>query len=245
MPTFTDQTGEQITLNEKPQRIISVVPSQSELLWDLGLRNELAGITKFCIHPNEMFTGITRVGGTKKLDIEKIRAIKPDLIIGNKEENQKEQIELLRGEFNVWMSDIYTFDDALEMMNGIGRITGKQEEAKKITAGIKNFLPEIAGMFNDESVLYFIWKEPWMLAAKKTFIDHVLTRIGFTNAAHKFTRYPELDENSLRNLNPDYCFLSSEPYPFKEKHFDEISSLLPKTKVMIVDGEMFSWYGSR
>ena len=134
----TDQTGHTIVLKDKPKRIISIVPSQSELLWDLGLRKDLVGITKFCIHPDEMYRTIERVGGTKKLDIKKIRALKPDLIIGNKEENEKEQIEELRKEFPVWMSNIYDLNDAYEMISALGGITEKQTAAEKLIKTIKD-----------------------------------------------------------------------------------------------------------
>ncbi|MCE3228257.1 MAG: iron transporter [Bacteroidetes bacterium] len=245
MLTFTDQTKHTISLEKIPKRIISIVPSQSELLWDLGLREELIGITKFCIHPNEMFRKVERVGGTKKLDIEKIRELKPDLIIGNKEENEREQIELLRKEFQVWMSDIFNFEDALEMMKCIGDLTGKQSEAEKITEEINRFLPSIKVIFPNKKTAYFIWKDPYMLAASDTYIDAVLNHIGLSNAASGLSRYPEITIEQLKKIKPEYCFLSSEPFPFKEKHAKELQEFLPETKVIIVDGEMFSWYGSR
>jgi ABC-type Fe3+-hydroxamate transport system substrate-binding protein len=245
MPTFIDQLGNRITLDSRPTRIISVVPSQSEFLWDIGLKEELVGITKFCIHPAEMFSRVERVGGTKKIDIEKIRALQPDLIIGNKEENEKSQIELLQQDFNVWMSDIYNFNDALDMMEKIGDILDRKEETKKITGQIQSALPGIKNIFNHEKVAYFIWKDPYMLAGSNTYIDHVLQYTGLNNVAASLSRYPEIDNEKLKALSPEYCFLSSEPYPFKEKHIQEIEALLRSTNAMIVDGELFSWYGSR
>jgi ABC-type Fe3+-hydroxamate transport system substrate-binding protein len=245
MLTFTDQTQNTISLDGIPRRIISIVPSQSELLWDLGLREELKGITKFCIHPDEMFRSVERVGGTKKLDIEKIRELKPDLIIGNKEENERGQIELLQKEFNVWMSDIFNFEDALAMMTSLGEITGREKEAAELTLRIRTFLPSLQKMFRPRTVAYFIWKDPYMLAASNTYIDHLLSFTGLTNAAAHLTRYPEVTFDQLKELKPDLCFLSSEPFPFKEKHIEELKQILPESTVLIVDGEMFSWYGSR
>lgn len=245
MLTFTDQTGHTITLRETPKRIISIVPSQSEFLWDIGLQNQLVGITKFCIHPKEMYTSVTRVGGTKKLNIEKIRELKPDLIIGNKEENEKEQIEQLQKEFNVWMSDIYNFDDSFAMMQSLGEITGKREEADNWVSKIKSELIPIKNIFPKKKVLYFIWKDPYMIAAGNTFIDHVLNYIGLENAANQLQRYPEMSEEVLKNIEPEVCFLSSEPYPFKEKDIEDINRILPDCKIKIMDGEVFSWYGSR
>ncbi len=240
-----DQLGNVITLKKKPTRIISIVPSQSEFLWGIGLRNELVGITKFCVHPDEMFKTIERVGGTKKLNINKIRALKPDLIIGNKEENEKADIELLQKEFNVWMSDIYTFDDAFEMMNDLAAIFDKKSAAKEIVGQIKRTLPEVKNIFKGQTTAYFIWYKPYMFAAKNTFIDHVLNYIGLKNAVGNFKRYPKLDDEQLKKIDPQICLLSSEPFPFKAKHIKELKDKLPKAKIGIVDGEIFSWYGSR
>jgi len=240
-----DQIRKRITLGSKPKRIISLVPSQSEFLWDLGLREELVGITKFCIHPAEMFASKSRVGGTKKLDLKKIRDLKPDLIIGNKEENEKEQIEALQKEFPVWMSDIYTFEDSFAMMEDLGMLLDKYAEAKLIVETLRASLSGIHNTFSKQPVAYFIWNKPYMLAAKNTFIDHVLSHIGFENVMVDFQRYPELDEKTLKTINPELCFLSSEPFPFKEKHIQALQKILPDAKIIIVDGEVFSWYGTR
>lgn len=241
---FTDQLNKTIELKNYPKRIISIVPSQSELLWELGVRIELIGITKFCIHPLEMHQKIDKVGGTKNLNIDKIRALKPDLIIGNKEENEKSQIELLEKEFNVWMSDINTFDDSLEMISLIGQLTNKTTEAEKIRNNIINefnFLPNLN--FN---ALYFIWKNPYMVAGNATFIGDLLHKLKLNNCIiDKNSRYPELTLNEIIKLNPSLILLSSEPYPFKQKDIEELKENLPNTKFWLVDGEMFSWYGSR
>ena len=245
MATFIDQTGKSIALDKTPERIISLVPSQSEFLWDLDLKEELIGITKFCIHPEELFRNKERIGGTKKLNIEKIRTLKPDLIIGNKEENEKLQIEILQKEFNVWMSDIYNFEDAFEMMKFIGEMTGKSLDAGKIINQIKKQLSSIKNIFNNQKVIYFIWNDPYMITGKNTFINCVLNYCGFVNGAGDLERYPEVSNEQLKEIKPEYCFLSSEPFPFKIKHVQEIQKILPETKIIIVDGEMFSWYGSR
>lgn len=242
---YTDQTGRTIEVKKSPQRIISLVPSQSEFLWDIGLQEELVGITKFCIHPQQMFTRVERVGGTKELNLEKIRFLKPDLIIGNKEENDKLQIELLQQEFPVWMSDIYTLNDAINMMDTLGSICGKKAQAEALLNELKGNLPEIKNCFNGQTVAYFIWNKPYMLAAGNTFINDVITYLGLRNALACMDRYPELSVDDLKSLNPEVCFLSSEPYPFSEKHAAELSAQLPDSKIVLVDGEMFSWYGSR
>ena len=246
--SFTDQLGNQITINYPPKRIVSLVPSQTELLFDLGLDEEIVGLTKFCIHPIEKFAAKAKVGGTKKLLIEKIRDLKPDLIIGNKEENSKADIELLQQEFPVWMSDIYNLEDAMQTIADIGDLVDRQPEATYlnhlISAGFRDLQSLAVEKAIDKTVAYVIWKDPYMLAGRNTFIDDILRKIGLTNIVAE-KRYPEIELPQLAGKNCNLVFLSSEPYPFKEKHMEELQSALPKAKVMLVDGEMFSWYGSR
>ena len=243
-----DQLGNQISINYPPKRIVSLVPSQTELLFDLGLDKEVVGLTKFCVHPIEKFAAKQKVGGTKKLNIDTIRELNPDLIIGNKEENSKADIELLQQEFPVWMSDIYNLGDAMRTITEIGALVDRQPEATYlnhlISAGFRDLQTLALEKQIDKTVAYLIWKDPSMLAGKNTFIDDILQRIGLRNVISE-SRYPEKDILQLLELNPQFIFLSSEPYPFKEEHMAEIQSVLPKTKIMLVDGEMFSWYGSR
>ena len=244
-PQFLDQMGRLISVSFPPQRIISLVPSQTELLFELGLDQEVVGITKFCIHPAEKFKTTVKIGGTKKLNLKRIRELKPDLIIGNKEENERGQIEELMTEFPVWMSDINSFADAIEMIRGIGSLTGKPQQAEmlafKILEGFKSIDLSPNGK---QKVAYFIWKDPYMVAGRDTFIDDILNKAGYDNFT-ELSRYPELDSEQIRKLQPDIVFLSSEPYPFKDLHVGEIKRICPSAKVMVVDGEIFSWYGSR
>ncbi|TCC89990.1 cobalamin-binding protein [Pedobacter hiemivivus] len=246
--SFTDQLNRNIEINFPPKRIISLVPSQTELLFDLGLDKEIVGLTKFCIHPIEKFAERTKVGGTKKLNIDLIRSLKPDLIIGNKEENEQKQIEMLMAEFSVWMSDIYTLEDAKKTILHIGELVDRQPEAAYlnhlINAGFNDLQTLALQQGIDKKVAYLIWKDPYMLAGRNTFIDDILALNGLQNVI-KQSRYPELELEALVDLKPDLIFLSSEPYPFKQKHLEEIRTLIPDAKVMLVDGEMFSWYGSR
>jgi ABC-type Fe3+-hydroxamate transport system substrate-binding protein len=241
---FSDQLGNQILLPETPYKIISLVPSQTELLASLGLDPEVIGITKFCVYPERWKKSKTIVGGTKKFRLEVIRALEPDLIIGNKEENDQTSMEELRKQFPVWMSNVITFQDALHMMVAVGEITGKETEAKKLVEDIRDSLNELKPI-TARKTLYLIWKNPWMGAASGTFIHTMLTLAGFENCLREQSRYPELMDEQLVSLSPDVVLLSSEPYPFKEKHIQELKSLLPKAKILLVDGEMFSWYGSR
>lgn len=239
-----DQMGRELILPKKPQRIVSLVPSQTELLFDLNLNSEVVGITKFCIHPEEWFRTKKRIGGTKQLNIELIRELQPDLIIGNKEENEKSQIEILQKEFPVWMSDISTLEDALQMIRGIGILTSASTLADQIVMQIKKNFKSLLKTDKKLSTLYFIWHNPNMCAGTETFIHDMLENCGLKNASPG-NRYPELTDDDIVRLNPQLILLSSEPYPFKEKHLEHFRKLLPQTQVELVDGEMFSWYGSR
>lgn len=240
-----DQMGRQISVNASPVRIVSLVPSQTELLFDLGLEGEVAGITKFCIHPSEWFLSKTKVGGTKKLNLQKIRELQPDLIIGNKEENDQSQIQELMNEFPVWMSDITNLEEALEMIRAIGYLCGREQRAEEIASGISHGFEKInLKMWETLKVAYFIWKDPWMLAGKNTFIDDVIKKAGLVNAVEA-ERYPVLSTTEIAALHPDLVFLSSEPYPFKDQHLEELKDICPDAKIRLVDGELFSWYGSR
>lgn len=241
---FTDHLGNTIELTETPKRIISLVPSQTELLWDLGLHNEIIGITKFCIHPQKMFKSKNRVGGTKTIDIDKIRNLKPDLIIGNKEENEHSQIIELQKEFTVWMSDIYNLNDAYKMIKDIGELVNKKNESLLMISNIKKSFSLLKK--HNKTALYLIWKSPYMAAGKSTFIGDLLNGIGLVNSLENSDlRYPELLLEEIKQLNPDVILLSSEPFPFKENHISELKKHLPNTTIQLVDGELFSWYGSR
>ena len=246
--TVTDQLSREVTFNYPPKRIVSLVPSQTELLFDLGLDAEVVGLTKFCVHPIDKFARCVKVGGTKKLNIDLIKDLKPDLIIGNKEENSRHDIEELSVLFPVWMSDIYNLEDAKRTILQIGELVDRQPEASYlihlISAGFSDLQTLALERGIDKKVAYLIWKKPYMAAGINTFINDMLALNGMTNVV-KSTRYPEMDLNELLLLNPDLVFLSSEPYPFSDDHVQEIQALLPDTKVMLVDGEMFSWYGSR
>lgn len=246
--TFVDQLGREVSVNYPPKRIVSIVPSQTELLFELGLDNEVIGITKFCIHPIEKFASRAKVGGTKKLRIDEIRRLQPDLIIGNKEENTQSEIELLMQEFPVWMSDICNLDDAMETIQLIGEMVDRSPEAAYlnhlINAGFTDLQTLAINRGINQNVAYVIWKDPYMFAGRNTFIDDILRRIGLNNAIAT-DRYPVLSLEELKTLNCELVFLSSEPYPFKKKHIEELQLVLPKAKILLVDGEMFSWYGSR
>jgi ABC-type Fe3+-hydroxamate transport system substrate-binding protein len=245
---FTDHLGRDIAVEYPPKRIISVVPSQTELLFDLGLNSEIIGITKFCIHPADRVPNRTKIGGTKKIKLDLIESLNPDLIIGNKEENSKEDIEMLMARYPVWMSDIYRLEDACKTISDIGQLVDRVPEASYlnhlIDAGFRDLQTLALQNGIKVSAAYLIWKDPFMAAGQNTFINDIMEKNGFRNVV-KDNRYPMMEPSEIAALAPDVVFLSSEPYPFREKHVEELGKLLPGVKIVLVDGEMFSWYGSR
>ena len=238
-----DQLDRVVEFNFPPQRIISLVPSQTELLSDLGVGERVVGVTKFCVHPKSWHNNKTKIGGTKNFNFEAIDALHPDLILGNKEENYEAGIRQLSTRYPVWMSDITGWDSAMKMIVAVGEMVGAQEEARGLVNDIEHRF-ENAKVFSPARTLYLIWKTPWMAAGRNTFIDTLLTRIGLKNTLNA-ERYPELSPDEIRSLAPEIVLLPSEPFPFQQKHADELRDLLPTAKIILVDGEMFSWYGSR
>lgn len=243
--TMIDQMGFEVNIEAIPKRIISLVPSQTELLFDLGLDKEIVGITKFCVHPKDKIDKITKVGGTKKFRFDVIDDLEPDLILGNKEENYQEGIEKLKERYPVWVSDIETLDGAYDMMLSVGRITGKLKKSIDIVSETKQQFARLTNDRPSKTVLYFIWQEPKMVAGGGTFINHLLEKAGFINLAAQMQRYPELTDDRIKELDPDLILLSSEPFPFAKKHLDDFKQRFPTVNISLVDGELFSWYGSR
>lgn len=242
--TFKDQLNRTISLEGSPKRIVSLVPSQTELLFDLGLEEETVGITKFCIHPASLKTTKKIIGGTKNPAIDQILDLQPDLIIANKEENLKEHVDSLSEKLPVWVSDVNTIEDSLEMIGLIGELTNKNTESKTLTQNIENELNTINSK-GEHSAAYLIWRNPYMTVGGDTFISSVLAKCGIHNIFAEQNRYPQTILEEIKQKSPDYLFLSSEPYPFKQNHLEELKHFLPNIKVRMVDGEMFSWYGSR
>jgi ABC-type Fe3+-hydroxamate transport system substrate-binding protein len=245
MPVYTDQTGRTIELPAIPQRIVSLVPSQTELLYDMGLGASVVGITKFCVHPAQWFRNKTRVGGTKQIKMDILHELSPDLIIANKEENVKEQIQELETHYPVWISDVNDLVSAYRMIEDIGTITGREQEAEQIKQQIRKNFSLYRPPASRPSVAYLIWQKPFMTVGADTFIHAMLEKAGFDNVFADRSRYPEISIDELKSLKPQLLLLSSEPFPFKSQHVIELDKILPATRVLLVDGEMFSWYGSR
>jgi len=243
-----DQLNRTVLIQQPAKRIVSLVPSQTELLVDLGLEESIVGVTKFCVHPKHLRKEKVVVGGTKQVHFDNISALKPDIILCNKEENTKEMISELEHIAPVHISDIYTIKDSLELIEMYGDLFDKSERAQaiidEITLKSKTF-KELNQEQAKLKVVYFIWKNPWMVAANQTFINEMLSVNNFENVYQGVNRYPEITLSELKKREPDVILLSSEPYPFNDSDIDEFKSIFPETKVKIVDGEAFSWYGSR
>ncbi|OQP43176.1 cobalamin-binding protein [Niastella yeongjuensis] len=243
MSVYIDQMGRPVELPASPRSIVSLVPSITELLYTLQLDDQVTGITKFCIHPNNWFREKTRVGGTKAIKTSVIQELRPDLIIANKEENVKEQVEELAQHYPVWVTDVNNLADAMEMIEQIGAITSTQSRATRLISQINAAFSDLQNKNRDVKTGYLIWRNPYMTIGSDTFIHDMLGRCGFKNIFDHTTRYPAIDTWQLAQC--DLLLLSSEPYPFQQKHIDELQAELPNTRIILVDGEMFSWYGSR
>ena len=236
--------GPKLDHTHVPKRIVSLVPSLTETLIDLGLEKRIVGRTRFCIHPSEAVRNIDRIGGTKDFSVERILKLKPDLIIGSQEENHKDGIEALQAQFPVWLSTIDSVDTALEHIGHLGKVTGTAEEADLLTQAIDKAWKGIPRSPSSKRVAYFIWKNPWMIAGKSTYINSVLERLGWTNVTEQ-VRYPEIRMQELAKDPPELFLFSSEPFPFKKEHWSAWRAAFPKAHFRLVNGEDFSWYGSR
>jgi ABC-type Fe3+-hydroxamate transport system substrate-binding protein len=264
MPIHFDQLNRKVEIPQNPKRIISLVPSISHLLVDLGKEKQLVGITKFCVDPPTMKDKTNVIGGTKKQDFKKIDKLQPDLIIANKEENTKEEIEQLAEKYTVWVSDVRSVSDSIAMIYSLGKILGAEKKADKIIDSISKGFKKVkrkAKKFEQKYTAgYFIWHDPYMVAGRSNIINSVMKYAGFENVFNSKNslqmqeylkdskgnkHYPQVSIELIRELNPEYILLSSEPYPFNEKHIEEFASILPEAKILLVPGEMFSWYGSK
>ncbi|MCH8554010.1 MAG: helical backbone metal receptor [Schleiferiaceae bacterium] len=243
-----DMLGRSVVVPSAPKRIVSLVPSQTELLFDLGLRDEVVGITRFCEHPRQWFLSKQRVGGTKQVKMDRLHALQPDLVLANKEENTEEMVAEISDVAPVWVSDVRTLSDACVMIEQIASLVRKVNQGQIIAADVRRNFDALQPTAQPKKVLYVIWKSPWMAVSGDTFIGEMLRKCGWVNVfEHAADRYPIFDLEILRTLQPDLIFLSSEPFPFADKHVAKLVALQPEleNKVHCVDGSFFSWYGSR
>lgn len=239
----TDQLGQELELPQIPRRIVSLVPSITEFLVDLGLRDRLVGCTKFCVHPEGLRHELQVIGGTKNPKPELIRALEPDLVIANQEENRREDVEAIREFAPVWVSRVRTLIEAEELNDRLGKLFQRQSLAMVINCRNADRISTVAT--DRGTALYLIWNDPYMSVGGDTFIHDVLTQCGYQNLLADRTRYPELSEEELQVLNPAHVLLSSEPFPFRAAHLERMRELCPGAEVRLVNGEFFSWYGSR
>lgn len=229
-----------------PERIVSLCPSQTETLIAFGLGTRVVGRTRFCIHPAEAVRDIRSVGGTKEIKMDRLASLQPDLIIGEKEENTPEMIAELEARFPVYVTDVKDENSALRMIRDLGAICGLPEKGEKMATAAAESLAQVRPLPSPESCVYLIWQDPIMVVGAETYIQSVLVRCGFDNLALPLAgRYPTLTRDQLRAMGPRHILLSSEPFPFSEKHIAEYQALVPGANVRLVDGEAFSWYGVR
>lgn len=249
MKQLIDQIGISHFFESTPRRIVSLVPSQTELLFDLGLEDQIVGITKFCVHPKHLLTTKKIVGGTKQVHFEKIKALQPNIIICNKEENTLEMVQELSKIAPVWVTNVVTIADNFQMITDFGLLFDKTTEASTLIQNIELALVEFKTFIVTipiQKVAYFIWKKPYMVAGSGTFINELLHLNRFDNFFGTQSRYPEIAIGALTRFDAvDQVLLSSEPYPFKNEDVAEFTSIFPNAKIRLVDGEYFSWHGSR
>ena len=243
MPELIDPLGNRCVLPMPAHRIVSLVPSQTELLADLGLDAEVVGITKFCVHPPSWRREKKIIGGTKNLRLDAIRQLQPDLVLANREENERDQVKVLQAEFPVYCSNVSDLEDNYRLIADLGALTGREKTSDQLIKETRSAFAALSErvLSSGATVLYLIWREPWLSVGGDTYINDMLVRCGWVNILGSNRRYPEVREG----LDPDLVFLSSEPFPFLEKHVKEVQLRYPRARVMLVEGEYFSWYGSR
>lgn len=246
MVAVSDARGRIFELKSAPERIVSLVPSQTQLLLDLGLAERVVGRTRFCLYPPSLVPAIPIVGGTKDFRLDAIRALKPDLVLANLEENTPELLEL-EPEISVYTTQVRTLAEALEMIQQLGQLTGVAPLAEQMVSSIRQGfaqLETLAGLAENVSCLYLIWRRPYMTIGSDTFIHDMLVQAGLSNLWADQLRYPQLSTSELLEKKPELILLPSEPYPFKARHISELQQLCPQALIRLVDGRPFSWYGS-
>jgi ABC-type Fe3+-hydroxamate transport system substrate-binding protein len=237
---ITDHLNRTVILKSKPERVVSMVPSLTETLADLGLAENLVAVTRFCKYPSNVVNTLPKIGGPKNINLEKIIDLKPDFVVAVKEENNKKQVLSLAEHVPVFVFDINTLEDSFDMLQLLGTIFEIQEISAQWIKRIKEKLEILKPSVVAEKTLYMIWKKPWMAAGKSTFIGSMMQVAGFNNLISG--RYPEISENEMRKA--DAILLATEPYHFNENDRKQLQEMFSGTRVIIVDGEMFTWYGT-
>ncbi|HEX8299405.1 MAG TPA: helical backbone metal receptor [Rubricoccaceae bacterium] len=229
-----------------PRRIVSLVPSLTEALAALGLDDQTVGLTRFCVHPDGWKARKTIVGGTKGTDPARVLALRPDLVVANREENDRAPVEALAAAgVPFWLCDIATVADTIDALRSLGHVTGCPDAGDRLAAAIVAAFDTLPVRRTPLRVVYLIWRDPWMTVGSDTIIHDVMARGGLVNAFGDRTRYPAVTGDEIADARPDAILLSSEPYPFSDQHVAEVQALAPGARVTLVDGEAFSWYGPR
>lgn len=233
-------------------RIVSLCPSLTELVFDLGLGEDLVGITKFCCHPADRVGAVEQVGGTKDPKLARIRELAPDIVLLNNEENRREDAEELAASGLVCHTSMpRTPAETAEMVRSIGAALERPAEADAIALEIEQRSARVRAAAAGRSPVrfaYLIWRNPWMSVNTDTFVHALLSQAGGVNVfGGRDERYPEIAVEDLVTTRPDRVLLSSEPFPFAEQHIRELCELtgLPPDRFQLVDGEYLSWHGSR
>ena len=233
-------------------RIVSLCPSLTELVFDLGHGDELVGRTKFCVHPADKVGAVEKVGGTKNPKIDRIIELAPDLVLLNEEENRREDAEALRAAgVQCHVSFPHTALDTAQMVRSIAAAIDAKAQGERIARDIEARHDRVVKSAADRepvSYAYLIWREPWMTVNADTFVSALLGDVGGRNAfASAAERYPAITPEDLTSASPDMVLLSTEPFPFQPTHADELARLtgIERDRFEIVDGEMLSWHGSR
>jgi len=246
MPTETDARDHTVSLDAPPRRIVSLVPSQTELLAHLDLAERVVGVTRFCERPEDWRSKKTIVGGTKQVDLDTVRTLDPDLVLANHEENTAEDVGALDEIAPVFVTEVKSVEEALNMIRTVGTLTDTSDRTSTLVGKIIarfEALPD----FSSLRAAYLIWREPYMTVGGDTFIHDVMWWGGLENAFGDHARYPEVTLQALAEKNLDVVLCSSEPFPFhkKDQFTADLEDALPDTPVEVVDGQPFSWYGPR
>jgi len=241
---FKDDLGYQVMIPDQPRRIISLCPSITETLFELGAGKQVAGLTSYCIHPYKKTKKKTKIGGPRNPDIPGILDLDPDLVITSREENRQEDVDILRKKLPVITFDVKSIESSRNMILKLGLITWRLKPAMNYVQKLDKLLHIKAPLHEAYSVLYLVWKDPWMAAGHGNYICDLMKSQGFINVLPEHSRrYPVIHPAEI--VQPDFIFLSSEPFPFNSEHLEETSIIFGGTKTVLVDGEMFGWYGTR
>jgi ABC-type Fe3+-hydroxamate transport system substrate-binding protein len=245
MAQVTDQIGNKLII-KAPKRVVSLVPSITYLLHSLQLDNEVVGLTRFCKLPAHYKKTKTIVGGTKEVNIERIKQLNPDFFLLSKEENTKELANELSKIAPVYVFDVSDCQSNTKLINDLGTIFDVQDKSDLLLEQIAQQKALFKTNWKKDKLktVYFIWQNPWMTVGGDTFINEMMKLSGFDNIFKQKKRYPQVTLSSLDKDNIDVILLSSEPFPFKEKHKKDLQKQFPNTKIILVQGEPFTWYGS-